>query len=59
MANQKGDKVDMKAKRKFYLYLIITIAFVYISLLAILYCSESSDSNAMSAPSEMPSGIPW
>lgn len=37
----------MKAKRKLYLYLIITIAFVYISLLAILYCSESTDSNAM------------
>ena len=37
----------MKARRKFYLYLIITIAFIYISLLTILYCSESADSNAM------------
>ena len=37
----------MKPRKKIYLYSIIIIALVYLALLAILYCSESSDSNAV------------
>lgn len=37
----------MKARKNIYLYLVIIIAFVYIGLLLVLYCSESADSNAM------------
>ena len=37
----------MKPRKKIYLYSIIIIALVYLALLAILYYSESSDSNAV------------
>lgn len=37
----------MKARRKFYLYFIFIIALVYVSLLTVLYCSESANSDAM------------
>ena len=37
----------MKARKKIYLCLVAIIALIYISLLIILYCSESVDSDAM------------
>ncbi|MCM1121158.1 MAG: ion channel [Eubacterium sp.] len=37
----------MKARKNIYLHLIIIIAFIYLTLLLILYYSESADSNAM------------
>lgn len=36
----------MKKRKHIYLYLIVTAAFIYISLLIILYCSESASSDA-------------
>lgn len=36
----------MKKRKHIYLYLIVTAAFIYISLLTILYCSESASSDA-------------
>ena len=40
-------KIVRKARRNLYLYLIAGIALVYVGLLAILYCSESSSSDAV------------
>lgn len=40
-------KIVRKARRNRYLYLIAGIALVYVGLLAILYCSESSSSDAV------------
>lgn len=37
----------MKRRKNIYLYFIVMIALVYIVLLTILYCSESTDNNAM------------
>ena len=36
----------MKKRKHIYLYLIVTAAGIYISLLTILYCSESASSDA-------------
>lgn len=37
----------MKARKKIYLYLIVVVALIYIGLLTVLYCSESTNNNAM------------
>lgn len=39
-------KSFMKKRKNIYLYFVVIIAFIYIILLTILYCSESADSNA-------------
>ena len=37
----------MKVRKNIYLQLIVLVGLIYLVLLMILYCSESSSSNAM------------